>query len=387
MSPETKKYIKPVLWLLALFLCVRYWSVLEKVVLMLVGAAAPLILGLCIAYVVDIPMTFYERHWFKKSTSPIANKLRRPLCLTLAILTILAIVVFVILMVLPELGEALRFLIAEIPPLVERVLKSEFVTQTVPDVLLDKLSGIDWQGLATKAADFLMSGLGSVAETVFSVVGTVVGWVVTLFVAVVFAVYSLAGKEKLRRQTNRIMTAYLPERFTEKLRYIAAAANLSFHKFIVGQCTEAVILGGLTIVGMLIFRFPYAAMIGTLVGFLALIPIAGAYISAAVGALMILTVSPIKSLLFIVFLVVLQQIEGNLIYPRVVGSSIGLPAMWVLAAISVGGSVGGIAGMLVGVPIAATLYRLLRDDVSRREAAKKPAKAAEASPEPAPEEK
>jgi len=203
MSSEMKKYIRPALCILALFLCVRYWSILEKAVVMLFGAAAPILLGLCIAYVVDIPMTFYERHWFKRSTSPVVTKLRRPMCLTLAILTILAIVVFVVLMVLPELGETIRFLIAEIPPLFERILKSEFVTQTVPSVLLDKLDRIDWQGLAAKAADFLMSGIGSVAETLFSVVGTVVGWVVTLFVAVVFAVYALAGKEKLHRQTGR----------------------------------------------------------------------------------------------------------------------------------------------------------------------------------------
>ena len=139
-----------------------------------------------------------------------------------------------------------------------------------------------------------------------------------------------------------------------------------FHRYIVGQCTEAVILGVLCTVGMLIFRFPYAPMIGALIGFTALIPVAGAYIGAAVGAIMILTVSPLKALLFLVFIVVLQQLEGNLIYPKVVGKSIGLPAIWVLAAITVGGSLMGIAGMLISVPITAALYRLLKEDMRRQ---------------------
>ena len=139
------------------------------------------------------------------------------------------------------------------------------------------------------------------------------------------------------------------------------------HKFIVGQCAEALILGGLCMVGMTVFRFPYAMMIGTLIGFTALIPIAGAYIGAGVGAVMILTQSPVKALLFLVFIVVLQQLEGNLIYPKVVGNSIGLPALWVLAAITVGGSLIGITGMLLGVPLAAALYRLLREDLQHRE--------------------
>ena len=156
-------------------------------------------------------------------------------------------------------------------------------------------------------------------------------------------------------------------KWAKRLLYGLRIFNESFRGYIVGQCTEAVILGVLCVVGMLIFRFPYAGMIGSLVGFTALIPVAGAYIGAAVGAVMILTQSPLKALLFGVFLVILQQLEGNLIYPRVVGRSIGLPALWVLAAVTVGGSLMGIPGMLLGVPITAALYRLIREDMSRRE--------------------
>ena len=160
------------------------------------------------------------------------------------------------------------------------------------------------------------------------------------------------------------MRAYLPKRFAGKLLYVLREMNGSFHSYIVGQCMEAVILGGLCTGGMLLLRLPYAAMIGCLVGFTALIPIAGAYIGAIVGAFMIFTVSPVKAIIFIAYLVILQQLEGNLIYPRVVGSSIGLPGVWVLAAVTIGGGVMGVSGMLLGVPIAATVYQLLKNDVT-----------------------
>jgi len=158
----------------------------------------------------------------------------------------------------------------------------------------------------------------------------------------------------------------LPEKQGRKISYVTGVINDSFHRYIVGQFTEAIILGVLCALGMLVFGFPYAGMIGALIGFTALIPVAGAYIGGVVGFIMILTVSPVKALLFIVFLVVLQQLEGNLIYPKVVGGSLGLPAIWVLAAVTIGGALMGISGMLIGVPIAASVYRLIRDDMRRK---------------------
>ena len=188
--------------------------------------------------------------------------------------------------------------------------------------------------------------------------------VVTLLVGVVFSIYLLIGKEKLGGQFQKLFAKYLPEKVIKKFYYVADILNQSFHSFIVGQCTEAVILGLLCMGGMFLLRLPYAAMIGCLVGFTALIPIAGAYIGAIVGAFMIFTVSPVKAIIFIAYLVILQQLEGNLIYPRVVGSSIGLPGVWVLAAVTIGGGVMGVSGMLLGVPIAATVYQLLKNDVT-----------------------
>ena len=177
----------------------------------------------------------------------------------------------------------------------------------------------------------------------------------------------LIDKEKFFSQTKRVCKSYLSEKHFDKVSHVSAVVNNSFRRYIVGQFTEAIILGVLCSVGMLVFGFPYAGMIGTLIGFTALIPVAGAYIGAGVGAVMILTVSPLKALLFLVFILVLQQLEGNLIYPKVVGNSLGLPALWVLAAVTVGGALAGVLGMLLGVPIAAAAYQLVREDLHRRE--------------------
>lgn len=219
--------------------------------------------------------------------------------------------------------------------------------------------------------------------SVFTFIAAVFSTVLSVFMSFVFAVYLLSGKEKLGGGINRLLSVYAKPRFKQVFDKVFCVVDDCFHRFIVGQCTEAVILGLLCMIGMNIFGFPYATMIGTLIGFTALIPIAGAYIGAAVGAFMVFTAdSFLKAVLFVVFIVILQQLEGNLIYPKVVGASIGLPGIWVLAAITIGGAIGGIFGMLLGVPIAASIYKLVRMDMERRSAVKNgelSAEAAEAS--------
>ena len=225
---------------------------------------------------------------------------------------------------------------------------------------------IDWENTLKNILSYATTGIGSLLGSTFSVVGTLFGGIVDFVIALIFAVYLLANKERLARNIQEMMAAYMKTWTRKKVMYVVQTADNTFSRFIVGQCTEAVILGSLCTIGMFIFQFPYAPMIGAFIGATALIPIVGAYLGAALGAFMIFTISPIKALLFLVFLIILQQLEGNLIYPKVVGSSIGLPGMWVLAAVTVGGSIGGIPGMLVGVPLAATAYKLLRDDVHGR---------------------
>ncbi len=353
-----------------LFLCMYYWEAISGLLSVALGAATPILIGLAIAYVLNILMSFYERHYFPKFTGKkVVEKSRRGVCLVGAILTLMGIIALVVYLVVPELVSCVKFLVAEIPPLIKALLESKWVKELLPADTLSQLASVDWMAYISQIVQTIGSGLGDAVNAVISAVTSVISVIVTIFISLIFSIYLLYGRDTLQRQGQRAMRNYLPEKLTKKSMHCLAVLNDSFHRYIVGQCTEAVILGVLCTVGMLIFRFPYAGMIGTLVGFTALIPIAGAYIGAGAGAIMILTESPVKAILFLVFIVVLQQIEGNLIYPKVVGKSIGLPAIWVLAAITIGGSLMGILGMLIGVPLASALYRLLREDIHKRERA------------------
>ena len=226
-------------------------------------------------------------------------------------------------------------------------------------VLADGLgSGVKASILST-----LTSGVTNVMSAVITTVSSVFSALVTGLLAVIFSIYILLGKDSLKEQFGKLLRRFLNPKWQGRMCYVMHTVDDCFHRYIVGQCLEAVIIGCLCAFGMGLLRLPYATMIGALVGFTALIPVAGAYIGAGVGAFMILTVDPVQALVFLIFLVILQQLEGNLIYPRVVGSSLGLPGIWVLAAVTVGGGIMGIGGMLLGVPLAAAAYRMLRDDV------------------------
>ena len=291
-------------------------------------------------------------------------------------------------MVLPELWACLQLLGQRLPDMMEKTADALGQYVDIDSGSVEKaiayIESIDLKTIAEK----LLHGVGGALSAAATVVGSVVSFVVTAVVALVFSAYILLDKERVCAAASRLVDAYLPKSAAQKLRYVTGVLDQCFHRFIVGQCIEAVILGSLCAIGMLILRLPYAAMIGTLVGFTALIPVAGAYIGAVVGVLMIASESWIKAVIFVVFLILLQQFEGNVIYPRVVGSSIGLPGMLVLAAITVGGGVGGIFGMLISVPLTASAYRLVTDDLERRKKGRsapcgKEERTAEEPPEPA----
>ena len=367
MQLEWKQCFKVGVTVFVLFLAIHYWERFMTTVNLVVGAAAPIIIGFVVAYIINILMSFYEKFYFRKSTHPFVLKAKNPVCMLLAIFSFILIIGVIIGLVVPELASCVTLLVSDIPPAMEALLNSEIFKELAPEDLYEQLQGIDWKTLMNDLVKVLSSGIGSTMSTVFSVVSSAVSSVVTGVISFIFAIYFLLGKEKLVAQCKRVLNNYLPQKHVLKINYIADVVNDSFHRYIVGQFTEAIIIGVMCMVGMLIFQFPYAGMIGALIGFTALIPVAGAYIGAIVGFIMILTVSPIKAVLFLVFIVVLQQVEGNLVYPRVVGGSLGLPAVWVLAAVTVGGGLMGIMGMLIGVPIAAALYRLIREDIRRRE--------------------
>lgn len=380
MKTDLKKYSGLLIGIFLLYLCIRYWDGFVSLLSLAFSAAAPLFIGAVIAYILNILMSFFERHYIKNTKSKwlqkmgLIEKSRRPVCMLLAFISLIGIIALVIGIIVPELINCGKHLFAEVPVFVENCLEflrkddnwAQYV-KAVEEYLPKDWSA--WQDKLMNGLKAVLSGFGGVMSSVVSVVGSVISSVVTVAVALIFSIYLLTGKEKLISQSKRMISTYLPKA-DKKIFYVLDTLNDSFHRFIVGQCTEAVILGVLCMIGMWIFRFPYAVMIGVLIGFTALIPIAGAYIGAGIGAFMILTESPLQALLFLVFIVVLQQLEGNLVYPKVVGSSIGLPGIWVLAAITIGGGLMGVLGMLLAVPLLATVYKLIQVDVRKRNTSK-----------------
>lgn len=281
-----------------------------------------LVVGCVIAYIVNILMSFYERHLM------VLKRWKRAFCMSLAFLTLILVGVILWKLIFPQLAACVAI-----------------ACERFPDAL-DRLYG--WlEGRVH--IEKILSKLGSL--------------LLTLVLGIVFSIYILARKEQLQDDFCRVGERFLKQTVRIRIGHLLVVLNRAFHSFIVGQCVEAVILGVLCVVGMWIFQFPYALMIGCLMGATALIPVAGAYIGAGVGVVMILTESPGKALLFLIFITVLQQIEGNFIYPRVVGSTIGLPGIWVFAAVVVGGSVFGIIGMFLAVPLTAAAYQLLKEAV------------------------
>ena len=368
MNLTLKSCLRIALSIFLLYLAIHYWPAVAKLFGTLVSAAMPLLLGGALAYVLNLIMRSYEKRFFPRSTNPKVAKLRRPVCLMMAILSLLAIITVIVWLILPQLVDCVELLIAQLPGAIESVLSWLDTVPFLSEELLSTLHGIDWQSKIGDIFNVVTSGVGSVMGVVIATVSSVFSGIVTAFMALIFAIYLLMGRDKLQAQCKRLMGHYLPEKIHSRILYVLDVLNYSFRRYISGQCIEAVILGALCALGMVILRLPYATMIGALIAFTALIPVAGAYIGAAVGAFMILMVSPMKALIFLIFLVILQQLEGNLIYPKVVGSSLGLPGIWVLAAVVVGGGVAGVLGMLLGVPIAAAAYTLIRNDMNKKDA-------------------
>lgn len=367
MNQDWKPWLRLGTTLFGLYLAIHYWAPLCRIFSAGLGAAAPLLLGCVVAYAVNILMSFYERHLPGHGSSPI----RRPLCLLLALASLAGLVFLVIRMILPELVQCVGLLFQKAAPIAEELgallnqnLDLAQLFNTYGAALAD--GSVDWKEALSTAVNWLSHGLGGVMGSMISLFSSLFSAAFTGVISLIFAIYLLLGKERLSAQAGRLLRTYLRPTWYSHLMYFLKTLDGCFRRFLVGQCTEAVILGLLCMAGMLLFRFPYATMVGALIGFTALIPVAGAYIGAGVGAFMIFTVSPIQAALFLVFIAVLQQLEGNLIYPKVVGSSIGLPGIWVLAAVTVGGGILGIGGMLLAVPLAAACYQMLQADLRRR---------------------
>lgn len=332
-----------------------------------VSIVFPFLLGAAMAFILNVPMSFMEKRLFSKTKGK-AKKLKRPVCLVLSILFVIAILWIVLLVVIPEIASTVASLSVNIEAALMRFQRwamDIFEDNKQIEVWIASLQ-FDWDGIIQTAFGFLKNGAGNVLNSTMTVAKTVINSVMNFCVAFVFACYILLQKEKLAVQIRKILYAFLSKKVVTKVLEIASLSYKTFANFVTGQCCEAVILGTMFFISMSILKFPYALLVGVLIAFTALIPIFGAFIGCFLGTFLILVVDPMKAIAFVILFLVLQQIEGNLIYPHVVGGSVGLPSIWVLVAVTVGGSLMGIVGMLIFIPICSVLYALFREMVYKR---------------------
>ena len=381
-----KKNIKRVLLLIACAILL-YWglnnlSVLGGLLSSILSLFSPLLIGVGIAYVMNLLLMAIERLWdkaLKKAPELWRVKLKRPICLTLAFLLFLGIIFAIIFILIPRLEEAGTNLVANVPGYITQIQGWwDNLTAFAADhgITLPELS-MNVEDATKFITKLLTSNGDNVVNTTINITTSILGALVNVLLALVFSVYMLAQKEKLLAQSKRLLLAALPQKAGERTMHILKLTNGAFSSFVTGQVTEAFILGTLCCLGMLILRLPYALPVSVIISFTSLIPIFGAWIGAATGAFLIVFVSPVKALTFLIFLLILQQVEGNLIYPKVVGKSVGLPGLWVLAAVTIGGGAFGVLGMLLGVPVCSVIYALVQDYLRAQPAQQPPAPPAE----------
>ncbi len=326
----------------------------------------PLIIGFCLAFILNRPCQFFFRLYSRGLDKTPARGAARPLAVLTAYFLLIIIAVAIFSFVLPKLVESIQTFVLNLGGYISNAQDSinKLMNYFHLDMERLDLSSLNTtlEGLLNNALKFL-SGLG---PRLLEFTTGLVSILVTGVLALVFSIYMLSGRDKLLGQCRRLLKAYVPAKVAGPISDVIALTAATFTKFVTGQCIEACILGSLCSLGMLFIQPDYAPLIGVTVGASALIPVAGAYIGAIVSAILLLMVSPLKAFVFVVFLIILQQVEGNVIYPRVVGTSLGLPGIWVLAAVTVGGSLFGLVGVLVSVPIASVVYTLLRQDIHKR---------------------
>ena len=330
----------------------------------------PFILGGAIVFVINVPMSFLEKKIFEniKKENKAARKLARPVSLLLTIVLVIGVIALVMIGVIPQLTKTMGSLMINITDFIPQIkiwIRDFFhdnreIMNLVDQVQFKPDQAIRW------GISLLGNGAGNMMNTTVSAVGSVVSGLATFFIAFSFACYILFQKEKLHVQVRKVLFAFLPKQKADAFLKVCSLTYRTFANFLTGQCLEAVILGCMFVVTLSILRMPYALLIGVLIAFTALIPIFGAFIGCAVGSFLIFMVSPKQAIIFIIVFLVLQQIEGNLIYPHVVGESVGLPSIWVLAAVTIGGNLMGIVGMLVFIPLLSVVYTIFRKVVYQR---------------------
>ena len=369
LSRETVKRIKGLIVFAALVVaCLWKYDVVVSVLAFIFHVIFPFVLGGAIAFILNVPMNFIQSHLFapvRVERHKIQKKIARPVSMLIVIFGVFGIVALVMFVLIPQLGDTFSNLGSSIQAFIPKVQEwAEKLFHDNKEIMtwVNSLK-FDWNKIMDAGIDFFKNGAGSVLDSTITAAKSIVSGITTFFIAFVFAVYILLQKEKLGIQAKKVLFAFVRKGRAEAAMEVLSLTYNTFSNFLTGQCLEAIILGSMFVITMTLFKLPYALLVGIVIAFTALIPIFGAFIGCALGAFLIFMVDPFKALMFVILFLVLQQIEGNLIYPHVVGNSVGLPSIWVLAAVSIGGSLLGIVGMLIFIPIISVVYALFREIV------------------------
>lgn len=348
--------------------CFWKYDVVFGILKFVIGVIFPFILGGAIAFVLNVPMHFMEKHLFpeeKKEKSTVIKKVARPVSLVIVIVLVVTVLSLVLFVLIPQLGNTFVNLgtsIQNFIPKLQSFVNSIFHNNKEIMLWIGSIE-FDWDKIMQLTVNFFKNSAENMLDSTLFIAKSVISGLTTFFISFVFACYILLQKEKLKVQVKKVMFAFIPKGKAEALLEVFALTYNTFSSFLTGQCTEAVILGTIFVIVMTILKLPYALLIGIVIAFTALIPVFGAFIGCGLGAFLIFMVDPVKALIFVVVFLILQQLEGNLIYPHVVGNSVGLPSIWVLAAVSLGGRLMGVVGMLIFIPLVSVIYALFREVV------------------------
>ena len=364
---DYKKTLKLVIIAIIAYWILNHYQIVLSLLSKLLSVLMPFIIGCMIAFVLNVLMIRIEKQLSKVIVNPKLKILKRVLSILGSIALVVGVVAIIIILIIPELVSAIKVIALSLPEVIDNLQNWTDSHSIYLPQLENLINQIDVESLGNELSKFAKTEFSGMLDSTIDILAVIVNGIVNFVLGLVFAIYILMSKETLKDQTKRLINAYLPNKIANNIFEVARLSRTTFSNFIIGQTVEAFILGALCTIGMIILGLPYAPMVGSLVGITAFIPIIGAFIGGAIGAFMIFTVDYMQAFIFIIFLVVLQQLEGDLIYPRVVGSTIGLPSIWVLFAVTVGGSLWGITGVLLGVPIVSVIYSLVKIQVKNRE--------------------
>lgn len=362
LTPQTRRVMGWIAFAGLTLGIVLNWSKVLAILSVVFSVLRPVIIGMVIAFFINLPMRGYERmlgKLLRKTGVPAKDKLCRACGMVLSFLTFTAILTLAVALLYPQLRDSIKLLISNLPGYEENLI--QWVDEYLPDLQLSEHIPEYYAKLIKALPDMLSTA----APHLFNFTTSAASVVTDSFIALVLSFYFLISKDRLLEHARKLLRTYAP-RIAERVLPVCTLVNEKFRRFLGGQLTEAAILGILCFIGMSILSLPYAPLVSTLVGVTAVIPIFGAFIGVIPSAFIILMDNPLQSFIFIVFIIILQQVEGNLIYPRVVGDSIGLSSLWVLLAVVIGGGLWGIPGIFVGIPLMSSIYDLVRNDLKRR---------------------